>query len=73
MFPAKLNTRVAAIVTLIEYSDGAPTAALRELCENLALRAEMEIAKLQRCFTEDVAAFNARCRDAGVAAIVPRP
>ena len=73
MFPAKLNTRIATIVTLIEYSDAAPTASLRELCDNLSLRAEMELAKLDRCLTEDVAAFNARCRDAGLGAIVPKP
>jgi photosystem II stability/assembly factor-like uncharacterized protein len=69
MFPAKLNTRIATVVTLIEYSDGPPTAALRDLCENLTLRAEMELAKLDRCLAEDVATFNARCREAGVAAI----
>jgi photosystem II stability/assembly factor-like uncharacterized protein len=72
MFPAKLNTRVATMVTLIEYSDGMPTTALRELCDNLALRAEMELVKLDRCLAGDVAAFNARCREAGVDAIVPK-
>jgi photosystem II stability/assembly factor-like uncharacterized protein len=72
MFPAKLNTRIGTIVTLIEYSDGPPTAALRELCDNLTLRAEMELAKLTRCLAEDVATFNVRGRDAGVGAIVPR-
>jgi hypothetical protein len=72
MFPSKLNTRLAAVVTLIEYSDGAPTAPLRDLCENLTLRTEMELAKLDRCLQDDVAAFNARCRDAGVAAIIPK-
>jgi photosystem II stability/assembly factor-like uncharacterized protein len=73
MFPAKLNTRIATIVTLVEYSDDAPTAALRELCDNLTLRAEMELAKLDRCLADDLPAFNARCREAGVDAIVPRP
>jgi len=73
MFPAKLNTRLATVVTLIEYSDAPPTQALRELHENLALRTEMELAKLDRCVATDVPAFNALCRDAGVAAIVPKP
>jgi hypothetical protein len=72
MFPAKLNTRIATIVPLIEYSDGPPTAALRELTDNLALRAELELARLERCLAEDVAAFNARAREAGVQAIVPK-
>jgi photosystem II stability/assembly factor-like uncharacterized protein len=72
MFPAKLNTRLAAVVTLVEYSDGAPTASLRDLCDNLTLRTEMELAKLDRCLAEDVVAFNARCREAGVAAIIPK-
>jgi hypothetical protein len=57
---------------LIEYSDGVPTAALQELCDNLALRAEMELVKLDRCLTGDVPAFNTRCREAGVDAIVPK-
>ena len=58
---------------LIEYSDSAPTQALRELTDSLALRAGMELAKLDRCLAEDVPAFNALCRDAGVPAIVPKP
>jgi len=73
MFPAKLNSRVATLVGLIEYSDAAPTQALRDLYENVALAAEMELAKLDRCLAEDVSSFNALCRDAGVAAIVPKP
>ncbi len=73
MFPAKLNSRVATLVPFVEHSDAAPTAALRELTESLDLRAGMELAKLDRCLAEDVPAFNALCREAGVAAIVPKP
>ena len=73
MFPSKLNSRIATVGLLIEYSDAAPTHALRELTESLALRAEMELAKLDRCLANDVARFNALCRDAGVAAIIPKP
>jgi len=73
MFPAKLNTRLATVAPLIDYSDALPTAALRELADNLILRAEMELAKLDRCLATDVAAFNAQCRDAGLAAVVPKP
>ena len=73
MFPAKLNTRIATLMPLVEYSDSAPTQALRELIDSLALRAGMELAKLDRCLAEDVAAFNALCRDASVPAIVPKP
>jgi photosystem II stability/assembly factor-like uncharacterized protein len=72
MFPAKLNTRIATIVTLIEYADAAPTIALRELHESLALRSEMELAKLDRCLADDVVHFNALCREGGVAAVVPK-
>jgi hypothetical protein len=32
----------------------------------------MELVKLDRCLAGDVAAFNARCREAGVDAIVPK-
>ncbi len=72
MFPAKLNTRVATLVVLIEYSDAAPTTALRELFESLSARAETELGKLDRCLGADLAAFNALCRDGAVPAIAPR-
>jgi photosystem II stability/assembly factor-like uncharacterized protein len=69
MFPSKLNSRLATIVGLIDYSDAAPTQALRELYEDLAGRLRAELAKLDRCLAEDVAAFNALCFDEGIAAI----
>ncbi|HYE90506.1 MAG TPA: hypothetical protein VEA38_05775, partial [Terriglobales bacterium] len=72
MFPSRLNTRLATVVTLVEYSDAPPTAALRDLTDNLALRTEMELAKLEQIVASDVAAFNAACRDAGLGAIVPK-
>jgi hypothetical protein len=72
MFPAKLNTRLATLAPLMDYSDALPTAALRELTDNLALRAEMELTKLDRCLADDVAAFNTLCREAGLAAVVPK-
>jgi hypothetical protein len=72
MFPSKLNSKLATVVTLVEYSDAAPTAVLRELAENLALRTEMELSALDRCLAADVPAFNALCRDAGIGAIVPK-
>ena len=40
--------------------------------DNLTLRAEMVLAKLERALKEDVAAFNAACRGAGAEAIVPK-
>ena len=73
MHPAKLNTRIGTMVTLIEYSDAAPTQALRELTDDLARRAEAELARLDRTLADDVARFNGLCRDHGVAAIVPKP
>jgi len=60
-------------VVLIEYSDAAPTLALRELTTDLKGRAEAELAKLDRCLADEVARFNALCREAGVAAIVAKP
>ena len=73
MFPAKLNTRIGTVVPLIEYSDTAPTQALRDLTDDLTRRAEVELAKLDRALVEDVARFNALCHDAGVGAIIPKP
>jgi photosystem II stability/assembly factor-like uncharacterized protein len=73
MFPAKLNSRLATVVVLMEYSDAAPTQPLRELAESLAGRIEAELAKLDRCLTDDVSRFNALCFDEGASAIVPSP
>jgi hypothetical protein len=73
MFPAKLNSRLATVVVLVEYSDAAPTRALRELSESLASRIEAELTKLDRCLTDDVSRFNALCFDEGASAIVPTP
>ena len=73
MFPAKLNSRLATVVVLIEYSDAAPTQALRELSESLAGRIEAELTKLARCLTDDISRFNALCFDEGAPAIVPMP
>ena len=73
MFPSKLNSRIATVLPLIEYSDAAPTQALRDLTESLALRSGVELAKLDRCLAVDVPAFNTLCREAGIATIVPTP
>ncbi len=73
MFPPKLNTRIGTVVPLIEYSDAAPTQGLRDLTADLARRADAELAKLDRVLADDVARFNALCKDAGVAAIIPAP
>jgi hypothetical protein len=73
MFPAKLNSRIATMVGLLDYADAPPPAALRDLYDNLALRTEMELTKLDHCLTHDVAAFNTLCHDSGVAAIIAKP
>jgi hypothetical protein len=72
MFPSKINSRLATIIPLVEYSDAPPTAALRELYETLAARARAELATLERCLADDVARFNGLCRDAGLGAIVAK-
>jgi hypothetical protein len=73
MFPAKLNTRIGILVPLIEAADSAPTQALRDLTADLARRADAELARLARLLADDVARFNALCKDAGVAAILAPP
>jgi hypothetical protein len=73
MFPAKLNTRIGTVIGLIDYADAPPTQALRDLTADLGRRAQVELARLERLIAEDVARFNAQCREAGVAAIVPKP
>ena len=69
MFPSKLNSRLATLLPLAEYSDAPPTAALVATYESLATRIDAELAQLERCLAEDVPAFNALCRTSNVEAI----
>ncbi|MBI3825951.1 MAG: glycosyl hydrolase [Candidatus Rokubacteria bacterium] len=69
MFPSKLNSRLATLVPLAEYSDAPATAALRALYEHLAQQIDRELGRLDRCLAEDVAAFNTLCRTSSVEAI----
>ena len=71
-FPSRLNSRVATLIALIEHSDAAPTAPLRELYASLAERAERELAGLDRCLGEDLAGLNALCLQSAVPVIAPR-
>jgi hypothetical protein len=73
MFPAKLNSRIATIVGLLDSADAPPSTPLRDLYDNLALRATMELSKLDHCLTTDVPAFNTLCRETEVAAIIANP
>jgi hypothetical protein len=73
MFPAKLNSRIATIVGLLDSADAPPSTPLRDLYDNLALRATMELSKLDHCLTTDVPAFNTLCRETEVAAIIAKP
>jgi hypothetical protein len=61
------------MVSLLDYADSLPSAGLRDLYDNLALRADMELAKLDHCLAADVTAFNTLCKDTGVAAIIAKP
>jgi len=69
MFPSKLNSRLATLLPLAEYSDAPPTAALVATYESLATRIDAELAQLDRCLAQDVPAFNALCRTSHVEAI----
>jgi hypothetical protein len=73
MFPSKLNSRLAMLLPLMEYSDSASTMAQRELYQSLVTRIDMELARFDRCLREALPAFNALCRTSGVEAVIPKP
>ncbi len=58
---------------LVEYSDAAPTMALRELADDLVRRIDRELERLEACLTGDLPALNALCRAASVDVVVRRP
>ena len=73
MFPSKLNSRLATLLPLAEYSDSPPTKGLRDLYDHLVAQIDAELAKLDRVLAADVPAFNALCRQSGIDAVVPKP
>jgi hypothetical protein len=69
-FPLRLNNKLEALGYHVARSDDAPTAQDQALFDDLAARADRELARYREVLRDDVAAVNAAMRAADVPAIV---
>ena len=67
--PARLNLRLASLMSVLSSADAAPPRQAYLVHEHLGALARHELARLQALIDTDVAAFNALVRDASLPAV----
>ncbi len=67
--PARLNLRLASLVSVVSSADAPPPRQAFEVYEYLAARVRQELDRLQSLIETDVAAFNALVREVSLPAI----
>jgi len=70
-FPAKLNAKLATLGAVIAGADAAPTRQAYELFDDLVVRIDVQLRRLQEIIDVDVAAFNSLMRESDVPALIP--
>ena len=70
--PARLNLRLASLMSVLSSADAAPPRQALQVYEHLAEVARRELARLEALIETDVAAFNALVREASLPAIATR-
>ncbi|MFQ5614372.1 MAG: glycosyl hydrolase [Anaerolineae bacterium] len=68
--PARLNIRLASLVSVVDSADAAPTTQARAVYEEVAAEIDAQLAALDGVFDTDLVALNDLIRQAGVPAIV---
>jgi photosystem II stability/assembly factor-like uncharacterized protein len=68
--PAKLNAKLAALVSVVSSADAAPTSQTYALFDDLSARIDAQLQALQTLIDTDVASFNALMRASDVAVLV---
>lgn len=69
-FPIKLNNKLAALLSVIQQNDGAPTAQVNQVFEDLATKLNAQLKKLDALLAADIGGFNKLVRDAQVPAVI---
>jgi hypothetical protein len=70
--PARLNLRLASLMSVLSSADAAPPRQAFQVYEHLAEVARRELARLETLIETDVAAFNALVREVNLPAIATR-
>jgi photosystem II stability/assembly factor-like uncharacterized protein len=68
--PARLNLRLASLVSVLSSADAAPPRQAVEVYEHLAARIGQELSRLRALVDSDVAAFNTLVREASLPALL---
>jgi photosystem II stability/assembly factor-like uncharacterized protein len=71
-YPIRLDNKIAALAGVVASADARPTDQSRELFQELAARADAEIAKLKTVLETDIPALNSMLKEAGVPHIILR-
>lgn len=68
-YPAKLNTKLAALTGIVASADAVPTKQAYDLFEHLSAQLTSELSRLQKCLDTDLTAFNRLIREADLPAV----
>ena len=71
-FPIKLNNKLAALTSLVDASDDAPTAQALDVYNALTAQIDPLLAAFARIKSEDVAAFNRDYASKNLPVIIPK-
>ena len=71
-YPIKLNNRIAALMGAVAGGEHGPTKQTFDVFEMLSKLLDVELAKMRRLESEDLAAFNAKLAELGAEPVVPR-
>ncbi|MBA3769396.1 MAG: glycosyl hydrolase, partial [Blastocatellia bacterium] len=71
-FPIRLNNKLAALASLVDGSDDAPTAQAYDVYNDLTAKIDVQLALFTRLKMEDIAAFNKAYAEKGLPVIVTK-
>jgi small-conductance mechanosensitive channel len=66
---ARLKDKLTTLSTMIDESDDAPTEGAEEVFQSLSERVDARAQQLRKIVSDDIAAFNAKVQEAGLAAV----
>ena len=69
-YPIKLDNKIAALAGVVANADARPTDQSRELFQELAAKADAEVAKLKVILETEIPALNAMLKGAGIPHII---
>jgi len=71
-YPIKLNNKLAALASLVDGSDDAPTSQAYDVYNDLTAKIDAQLAILARIKSDDIAAFNRAYSEKGLPVIATR-